>query len=54
MAAVEETIRMIGRDKRLRQRQLIGRKGFIVLSRENPVVSYADRNEDSRVLCGPI
>ena len=39
MAAVQETIRITGRDNRLRQRQLTDRTGFIALSREDPVVS---------------
>jgi hypothetical protein len=54
MVAVQETIRITGRNNRLRQRQLIDRTGFIAPSRENPVVSYTDRNEDSRILCGHI
>jgi len=50
MAVVQETIRITGRDKRLRQWQLIDRTGFVAPSGENPVVSHTDRNEDSRVL----
>jgi hypothetical protein len=48
------SIRITRRDKRLRQRQLIAGTGFISPSRVNPVVSYTDRNEDSRILCGSI
>lgn len=52
MVAVQETIRITGHDKPLRQQQLVDRTGFIAPSRESRVASYTDRNEDSRILCG--
>lgn len=54
MVAAQETTCTTDGDKRLRQRQLIGRAGFISPSIGNPVASYTDRNEDSRILCGAI
>lgn len=41
-------IRIAGRDNRLRQRHLIDRTGLIAPSKENPVVSCANRNVNSR------
>jgi len=51
MAAVQETIRMTGRDNRWKQRELTDRTGSIAPSRESPAAYHADRSEDSHLLC---
>ena len=54
MAPGQETIRIIGRDECLRQRQLIEGTSSIAPAREDPVMSSTDGNEDSHILCGSI
>jgi hypothetical protein len=47
-------IRTTWRPKWLQETQVAEQTGLIMPSREDPRVSYGDRNEDSRILCGSI